>query len=185
MPDSGPRSSPTPHRDSPKTEPEGLTLPPEAVTWWRWRNGTPDGICHGDGFPGRNIAPGNDLIPLEEALRQRQRLLGIADKTGQNPGGVPADDVYEKLWLPVVRWSGSYVVADCAAAGPMIPLHHVHLGVVDFDEAKTPVAGSIGQMVSTWIEAIDAGLWHLDPAYPSLRSDWDALPQTWKDSGFM
>jgi hypothetical protein len=167
------------------TEPEGIALPPEAVTWWMWRNGTADGVSHGDGIRGRNVAPGKDLIPLEEALDQRRMMLEVAEWQSASANGMPAGDVYQPLWIPIVRWSGSRVVADCAVVGRRTPLHHVYLGVVDLDQAKLPVAGSIGQMVSTWIDAIDAGLWHLDPRTGSLRSDWDSLPQTWKDSGFM
>jgi len=168
------------------TDPEGITPPPEVITWWGWRNGTPRGVCHGDGFPGRNICPGQDLIPLQEALWHRRLLRQTAEDTAESDVvGLRADDIYPSQWLPLIRWSGSYVVADCSSTGPLTPLHYVSFGVVDNEDAQSPVAPSIGRMVTMWIEAIDAGWWSYDPDHEYIVRDWRAMPEEWRRTGFM
>ncbi len=162
---------------------EGLTLPEEAATWWRWHNGTSEGVCYYDGFPGRSICPGHELIPLEEALDVRRLKRRVAEAAASRD--MDAEDGYRTAWLPLIRYSGSAIVCDCASAGPAAPLHRVSFGNVDFETAKVPVSPSIGQMVVLWIGAMDAGLWRYNPQADMIERDWDAMPQAWRDSGFM
>lgn len=164
-------------------EAEGLRLPPEPMTWWRWRNGTPAGNCHGDGFPGRTICPEYELIPFDEALDLRRLKRHVAETTATPE--IPADYGYPASWLPVIRWSEASIVCDCSSVGPGTPLHHTSFSSVDFDIALVPVAPSIGRMVEMWIRAMDAGLWRYDPEQDTIESNRDAMPPQWRTTSFM
>jgi hypothetical protein len=146
-----------------------LELSVEARVWWRWRNGVrPDAPAYGG-----HIAPGTYLVSLERAVRAHgeNRLLA-AERDAEN-----ADRWWAPQWMPILSPdNGTTIACDCSVTeGLPSPLHVVWW---EDPDADTPprAAGSLGQMVVWWLEAIDAEIWGYDRDSRRWTRDWEAVP---------
>jgi hypothetical protein len=131
--------------------PLGLRLPAEARVWWEWHDGaTVEGRE-------RLLGPSNECLTLEDAMEVYQECRATAEETaGAWPENDP-DFLWSPAWFPVSGWQLPIVV-DCSVADyQSTPIRFVDWQNVDrFFQTR---AGSLGQMVSWWIEAIDVGAW--------------------------
>jgi|tagenome__1003787_1003787.scaffolds.fasta_scaffold20962551_6 cell wall assembly regulator SMI1 len=141
------------------THPLGISLPDEARTWFRWH----DGVALDPGRPERRIgALMMEFIPLAEAVRDYQD--GRAVLVGA--GGEGALEDWPTSWFPITaQGCGDVVVCECSVPrDAATPIH-----VFRWDEPDPrPAAGSFGEMVALWIEAIDSARW----VYDAARRSW-------------
>jgi cell wall assembly regulator SMI1 len=155
------------------TEPFGLTLPAEARVWWGWHDGTAS-------MTGTS-ALGLDLLylPLSTALAVYQTQLRIAAQVAEGADSLAAGDVWPRSWLPLsTKGAGMMMVCDCGVPeGAPTPIRHVDHEF--FDRSRTPVANSLGTVVTWWIDALDRGAW----TYNRERRSWEELPERLANRG--
>lgn len=140
----------------------GLTLPGEAQVWWGWRNGVTDQSSR----QVREIAAGGEWLPLEEAvsecIRIREMIENVAE---QDPR--PAEALWSSAWLPLVHADGLYVIDTGGLPEAPVPVRVHH-----FYEPETPHdVASMGELVQTWIDAIDRGAWRYDQEVDRWTTD--------------
>lgn len=132
--------------------PLGLRLPAEARTWWAWHDGAePDPAA-----VSRQLGPGQEYLSLREAVRlyQDEREMFTHDPFVRELR--PADR------FPIAYVSGP-ITCDCSVdEGAPTPIFHVHSHDYDIDGVRNPKAGSFGEMVTWWIEALEGGGWVWD-----------------------
>jgi hypothetical protein len=146
-----------------------LELSAEARVWWRWRDGVRPDAPPGSG----HIAPGTHLLSLERAVRAyRENRLLAAEIDPENP-----DRWWNPQWLPLLSPdNGTTIGCDCSVTGgEPSPLHVVWWEDPD-EGAPRRAAGSLGQMVVWWLEAIDAGVWGYDRDSRRWTRDWQGVP---------
>jgi cell wall assembly regulator SMI1 len=140
--------------------PLGLTLPVEVSIWWQWHDGATR--------PGRERVFGpKELLSLGEAVDAYRQLRLIADDTAAVWPEGDSDYLWDPAWLPI-KGLQLPIVVDCSVPdGQPTPMRFIDWQ--DLDGFSEPRAGSFGQMVSWWVEAIDCGAWR----WNSERNQWD------------
>lgn len=118
--------------------PHGIDLPEEARVWWRWRNG----VLPGTPRTFEQIAPSRDLRSLETVVYQYKQSWEL-----MLDGGVV------KMLEP---FSAKPVIfLDCKVPRDApIPIHSLN----DWTEDPRLVLPSFGELIATWIEYIDRGV---------------------------
>jgi hypothetical protein len=158
-----------------------LTLPIEARTWWRWR----DGIARDEVLSPREreLGPNEVFLPLQEALehrawwQQRTSDLIASDQSDAADGWDPA-------WLPVARVTNGVIVCDCSVPdGSPTPIRLIDPGLGE--EARMPRARSFGEWVTWWLEALDGGAWVLDEHAATWTRVWQRLRPELERSGLV
>jgi hypothetical protein len=139
------------------TVPLGLRLPLEARVWWGWHDGVSRG-AKGELAPERWIGPIGEYLPLRDAvevyLEERKIFADILE--GDPESCRPA------AYLPVTYGTGP-ILCDCSVpAGAPSPIYYTHTHAPPELELAEPRAGSFGEMVSWWIDALTDGGWHWD-----------------------
>ena len=143
------------HEIEAQLRPLGLRAPAEARLWWGWHDGVPSGqarIMGGSWFR---------FFTLSDAVAQYHSSRGVAKQAaGIDEEG--ADRFWHPSWLPITETGyGAVIACDCAVAeGSVTPIRVVDWGRKE--DSDVPVAGSFGQMVAWWIEAIERGAWRYD-----------------------
>jgi cell wall assembly regulator SMI1 len=159
------------------TAPLGLSLPSEAVLWWRWHDGV--GIEEGLRNVDREVGPGRyEYLPLEQAARRYEEMRAVAEQAAGGSGN-PAfmsdrDYWWHPSWFPIAVNVGNQVVTcDCSVRpGSVTPIRVVDWHDDAFDQPKTP---SFGRMVEWWIEALENGTWRYDAHEQRWVSDASRL----------
>jgi cell wall assembly regulator SMI1 len=144
----------------------GLSLPIEARVWWGWHDGTESTV--------NAYAIGLDTVYLQ--LGRAAELYGeqrdVALQVADGASGLTADDFWRPHWFPFAVASRPVLACDCSVPeGALTPIYAVDYEFVD--ESKTPVADSLGDLVSLWIEALDAGAW----TYNRELHRWEDHPE--------
>jgi SMI1 / KNR4 family (SUKH-1) len=144
------------------TEPLGCSLPPEAQTWWSWRNGSTGNTTDYMAWPGMWLVSLEESV--ENSLSEWREFVSI------NGEEQTRERFWKPTWLPILSTSGGdHVVIDCAeqeTTSPVRAFDREGGGPFNFE----PRAPSIGTMITWWIEGIDAGAcW------------WDAERRLWMD----
>jgi hypothetical protein len=144
--------------------PLGLRLPIEGSVWWAWRDGGErEGREH-------VLGPYKDFLSLSEAVKRHQDFRAIAEEQVE-PDFPPFDDPdyqWNPAWLPISGDPSHPVVIDCSVAeGMPTPLRVIDWE--DIDGFFKPRAESLGQLVSWYMKAMDAGAWRWSPE----RRQWD------------
>ena len=126
-------------------------VPDEVRLWWAWQDGT----APAQG-PGVMVTPELSLLSVTDALLRRTMLLNVAQQAGEATG-LPASTFFPDDWLPIMRGENTHVVAQVSDEPPA-------LAALRFQEPASQDnhrirVTSIGQMVQTWIDMIDSGLW--------------------------
>jgi cell wall assembly regulator SMI1 len=144
--------------------PFGLCLPVEGRVWWGWH----DGSAY-EGW-GKLLGPGNSCLSLGESVKKYRQCRASAEELVV-PSLPPLDDPdfrWNPAWLPICGDPGHPIVIDCSVGeGEPTPIRFIDWQNVD--GFFKPRAGSLGQMVSWWIRAIDSGAWRWNPE----RDRWD------------
>lgn len=140
--------------------PLGIAVPRELHAWWGWRNGISSSEIGSD--TERMLGYNRVLIPLEELVGKR---LALEEGWRQRVGWFD----WDPSWLLIGNASAS-IVCDCSRPEqPMAPV--LLLDGMD-EEAGRPRTRSLGQLVTWWIEAMDAGAWR----YRGVRAGWHVEP---------
>jgi hypothetical protein len=122
------------------TEPLGIRLPREARRWWGWHDGATDERP----FSGYQLGPGRNFQSLEESVAFTMETWEITGSSKRIPG-----------WLQLTSGPPSLTI-DCAVpeAAP-VPVYAVEWE----DWPTSPSLASLGDLVQTWIAALDEGFW--------------------------
>jgi hypothetical protein len=152
--------------------PLGLRLPIEARIWWGWYDGeTKEGR-------GKLFTPWDGMLPLREAVDVYLSFRSMANKLSE-PDHLPPprdnpDFFWHPGWFPLLGPQLPFVI-DCSV-GENEPTPIRMIDWQDVDGFFEPRAGSFGQMVAWWIEAIDSGAWDRDTERQRWRSRHMLLP---------
>ena len=104
-----------------------------------------------------------EFVPLEEAVDEYRRGRALLSE-----GAITGDD-WPANWFPITRQGhGDVVVCDCGAGSGDVSTIHL---VAWEEPAPEPAAASFGDMVSLWIDAIDAKRWVYDADNRRWSSD--------------
>ena len=137
----------------------GIRLPAEARVWWAWHDGGENRGQPGD--RALEMGPGHSFLSLAEAIhgcRMWRRVYEDFDPPIWQPG-----------WLPITS-SEREVVIDCGVGSDdPIPVYSVFSQA--FTEDDPPAAGSMGELVEIWIDAIDSGAWSYDQSAQRWNGD--------------
>ncbi|MBK5222370.1 MAG: hypothetical protein JJE52_05760 [Acidimicrobiia bacterium] len=141
----------------------GFVPSDELEVWFAWQAG--------QAVPGTTVGPA--LIPLsvDQAVDARAQSLELAEsfKVDLDPGLEPPD-LWDPSWLPLTQFAhGGYFAAECR------PVREQTSAVWRYETSHMPgrrIAGSIAELVATWIRLIDDGYWR-----------WDAERGMWRLSG--
>jgi cell wall assembly regulator SMI1 len=133
----------------------GQRLPREAVLWWKWHDGVLSGKSDIMGGPQFRF------LTLGGAVRVYHRSRNVAETAART--SEEADHLWHPSWFPITETGyGGVIACDCrVATQDPTPIRMVDWG--GKEDSDVPVAGSFGQMVAWWIEAIDCGAWSYDP----------------------
>jgi cell wall assembly regulator SMI1 len=144
----------------------GLTLPDEARVFWRWHDGVPeDGRANPIGaFRGR-------FLPLHEAMAVHRvfRKTVLECHEGEGDPGIR----FRPSWLPLFGRQHP-IVLDCSVGRDQpTPLRMINLE----DPLEPRVrAGSLGEAVRLWTEALDRGWWRWNASGQKWDVDLSSLP---------
>jgi cell wall assembly regulator SMI1 len=137
----------------------GLTLSAEARAWWAWHDGIDRTII----TPLPAIGPHWEPLSLAEAVQDTILMRALA-------AGISRDHPDDKRSKWLDSWialcgTPSYdrLVCDCAVpAGAVSPA--LYFDPPGNPDPSRPKAPSIGEIVHLWLEALEDGTWHIDPA---------------------
>jgi hypothetical protein len=141
------------------TEPIGLTLSTEARAWWNWHDGVERGVIR----PQPGIGDGWEPLQLAEAVRdviaKREVVAKLVSLGHDDPRSR-----WSKSWIGLCgNPSPERLACECAVpAGAPSPA--IYFDPEGNDDPHLPKAASIGEVVHVWLEALDDGTWHIDPA---------------------
>lgn len=137
----------------------GLAAPEEARVLWRWRNGQPPWHPDREPRPTPFQFGSFHILPVVEAatiyLTERKvatQLLGDGD--------IP--DWYDECLRPLLPVVGSHRPIACQTDVPAGLASPAHTMRWEDEEFATPIASSLGALVTKWIDAIDTGNWTYD-----------------------
>lgn len=140
-----------------------ITLPDEARVWWGWHNGAGD--TDGAWRKETTLGPGIAFDPLEVAVISCQTWREVHAEI--DPSNWPS------TWLPMSSLDDTAIIIDCASAHePVTVQWYIAEGGTD----GGPDLLSMGDLVETWIGAIDCGGWWYDRGSKRWESDWERLP---------
>jgi hypothetical protein len=141
--------------------PHGFQLPEEARRWWRWHNG----VLPGTTPPDWDLTPRRPLLDLADALE----VYAAGRGAWLQLYGV------DHRWLEPVGDRPSVYFA--CAVGPEDP---VPVYIQQDIEEPIQALPSIGELVKTWTDLIDTGVFTTD-AQGSWEWDFDKIPEDiWK-----
>lgn len=139
------------------TQPLGLRLPTEARRWWTWHDGATAPAPPAPA-PSRLIGPGLAFLPLRDAIElyETERAMFTSE---------PAVAELRPANFFPISYSAGPMSCDCSVEpGAPSPIFHVHSHDYDIDGVRKPKAGSLGEVVSWWIDALSDGTWTWDQA---------------------
>ena len=141
----------------------GFRLPAEARVWWSWHDGAD---THGEpGGRAFQIGPGHSFLSLAEAMHGAYMWRRVYDDSDP--------PIWQPSWLPITS-SQREVVIDCGVGtAEAVPVYSVFSQA--FSDYDPPSAGSMGELVEIWIDAIDSGAWSYDKAAQRWGADGDRL----------
>lgn len=150
------------------TEPVGLHLPAEARRWWAWHDGASPQV------PGLDAAaalgPVSLFLPLAYAVRECRRLRDVMREAWGDDLGPD----WKQSWLPIDA-NKRPTVFDCGVAfDAPVPVRSFF---VEDPTAGEAGVGSIGELVTIWIDAIDSGAWTNDGYADHWKYDFTRLDQ--------
>lgn len=158
----------------------GLTLPDEAMVWWSLHNGVPEQFE----FQGM---PAGRLLGIEQAIRDCHLLRNCSAGyvSGMLRAQLPPLATYEAWWFPMLRRHGDVLSLDASVAawGPSPVRRYMH--TPNAFEGHRISARSIGELVRTWIRAVDDGLYRYDEKRGAWDPYWDRLTDWQKRSGIL
>ena len=125
-------------------KPGGFVLPDEVRRWWRWHNGYPS-----DGARDSLLLPTRAMLSLEESMACRLAVPGLAD---QNVPGL----------LPIA--GPPYYILQCSQSGPVASVVWI---VLDWASGIERTAPSLGELVATWTDHLERGIW-----LPDTHGGW-------------
>jgi cell wall assembly regulator SMI1 len=142
------------------TGPIDLTLPIEARAWWAWHDGVERGVVR----PQPAIGTGWVPLPLAEAVRQVTFYRETSAVEVDADGYIDRRGNWSTSWIALCgNPSPERLACECAVpAGAPSPA--IYFDPEGEDEPQRPKAPSIGEVIHAWIEALDDGTWHIDPA---------------------
>jgi hypothetical protein len=163
------------------TVPVGVMLPREARVLWGWHNGARKTDAH----PVEAMGLAGLLYPFWSLQTAAQRYVeGRRMWDEIDPGELD-------YWWPAqwfwVTWEAGEVMIDCSVpAGSPSPVTHSHYQDrrpdLDFVE---PRARSLGEVVSWWIDAFDAGIYGNGVGIQGLEYRWEELPPARNKTGLV
>jgi cell wall assembly regulator SMI1 len=133
----------------------GLSVPPEARTWWGWHDGACQEALIVDG--GKSFA--SLEVCVQDAVMMRQIAVEVAApyRMSDEERVEMVRGVWNPDWLPLCRDSfGCQLVISCTAEDAARDMSQVYYR--DWDGAIDLVTPSIGTLVRAWIAVLDAGL---------------------------
>lgn len=145
----------------------GLRLPVEARTWWGWH----DGAESQENERLRDFGPGI-LLSLDEAVQRwrMRRQVAIDCAEGEDDRWGDPDFYWRPEWFPVAS-RGADVVCDCSVPdGAITPLRVID-SHADPEASAIVEASSFGEMVTWWIEALEANAYRYDHQAALWRRD--------------
>lgn len=154
------------------TAPLGIRLPGEPRRWWGWH----DGVVAPKDVPRERFALGAvgfPFLPLAEASIHCRRLREAAIRTNDPEVGTP-DETWHPTWFPfTIAVYGATLAIDCSDPDT----DRTPIRVVDWADGLMGdvVAGSVGELVSIWIDAIDLGAWRYDSGLARWERDWNLI----------
>ena len=136
-------------------EPRGVRSGSELRIWWGWRNG----VAADDVQKSveRELGPGLEFLPLEECLELYKWCRTEFDDPEWS---------WPETWLPFMpfgRFAVELAGRSTSAVRDMDFHHTGHPGRV--------VAGSLGEVVAWWTEALESGAWKFDRERPVWRRE--------------
>ena len=138
--------------------PLGLELPPEAQVWWGWHDGAAEArVLARERF----VKPGVEFLSLSELADWYTSSRAFLDEDLEEG----ADYLWPANYFCLLRQDSGNVTFDCTDSGSRYsPLYfNDFYDTVPERDYVTPVARSVGEMVTWWIEAWDDGAWGHDP----------------------
>jgi hypothetical protein len=155
----------------------GLRPSTEARVWWGWSGGVPrSSVALSDQ---RAVGPGLDFLEPVEAVELSQQARQIAkEMAGDAAAFAPdteratADWWWPPGWLPTTtNGAGTTIACGCSVPeGEPSPMYAVNWGTRE--NFYEPSAQSFGQMVMSWIDALDTEAWRYLPAEGRWFYDW-------------
>jgi cell wall assembly regulator SMI1 len=146
-----------------------LEFPPEASLWWQWHDGT-------SGEPldwlTRVIGPGIECFTFDNAVREYQSWLGMADDLAAENGCDPSE-FWDRHWFPIANTCGTLAIDCTSPEAVRTPVLVVEWGA-DEDSAH-PKATSLGAVVALWATALEQGWWTYDPDTASWDRDHELI----------
>jgi cell wall assembly regulator SMI1 len=136
----------------------GLSLSTEARAWWAWHDGVErDVIVPLPGIGGR------ELLSLHEAVQDAKRKRAMAVDWSRDFPDDPRGD-WSATWISFCgSASPARLACDCAVpAGAPSPV--LYFDPEFIDDPRPPRTPSMGELVHLWLDAIQDGTWHIDPA---------------------
>ena len=150
----------------------GVSPSPEAITWWRWRDGSD-----------LSVLPGCQHLSLAGVLDGYRSLRRAADELAADPE-LPAelrqpDRWWHPQWIPILSTGGQEKIAlDCSdrldAVSPLRSIDWPSIGTEHYGEAFAP---SLGDFIQRAVAALGADRFRYDLETNSWRpADWADLP---------
>jgi hypothetical protein len=138
-----------------------LRLPNEARAWWRWHNGVVEGSL-------AEITPARIPATLQRTLDTFAELRGVhLDLDGVDGRLKPLSDA---PWI--------FFACDGPADAP------VPIWVGDHGVESRLALPSIGELVATWAELIETGVYRIDQDGEWEDPEWEALPEHVRQHGY-
>lgn len=159
------------------TEPLRLRLPGEARAWWSRHNGARrlDASHSSELLLGPN---GLEWLTLNNAIALYRTQREVAERVATSPfDGDPRGDPdvwWHHQWFPLAaNGNGGVMACDCSVRSEdPSPIRYVHWS--DNEDSGRPVASSLADVLTWWVEAIDLRIWR----YESQSQRWlaDSTP---------
>lgn len=145
------------------TSPLGLSLPPAAVTWFSWHDGTRDRRFTDGNTTGQGRGVGASpmrFMSLTEAVHHYKCLVSVAERIAREMGCTPGLAGWDRSWFPLFdSQAGSVAGIDCSEGPSMGAIRVVHKA----DENPEGIdAESLVQVVGWWLRLLAEGDYRWD-----------------------
>jgi hypothetical protein len=149
----------------------GVSLPTEARTWWRWRNGV---------SASAKLALAGDFrwLPLDRAVDEyrelRRESVALAEQPWSAGPAADPDYFWAARFFPVITTSYGAITCDCSVPeNAQSPMRMVHWegGSTDGSNATS----SFAELLDWWIDAIRTGGWVHDGRHYGLTRVHECL----------